>query len=80
MAQHRSKEDKHAAQIHRMENMKLYSLKTIGDPIVATAEKPLADKLGINMTIVRNDLIRTFISTAIVLLLLAVGTMYLRRF
>lgn len=83
MAQHRTKQDKMKASIHRVENSKLYSLSDIN---VSKNTTPIHSKLvsektkaftGLNVKAVRVDLMRTGISLAIVLVLLGVGFVYL---
>lgn len=86
MAQHRTKKDKMNAQIHRVENSKLYSLTEIDSSqtkttLPASAIKKIEKKpsvASINMSYVKTDLTRTAVSLGIVLVLLSAGFFFLR--
>jgi hypothetical protein len=84
MAQHRTKRDKINAQIHRLENIKLYSLSELDSaPVskrspevesskrnsVASSKQPNSQQ-SIDLHYVKIDLQRTFLSFVLVLALL----------
>lgn len=83
MAQHRTKHDKITAQIHRMENAKMYSLQEIvtgnkknsspGVPI----KNSISEKEAFQLKFVKTDLTRTALSTLVIFILLGIGVYFL---